>query len=131
MKRSKASQGAIANRGTVRVHRVSETSRKGGCNEALKDAKRRNRAHKAAPHRILRMKSDLSMEVDETIQLLRNEREKLDGIIVALGQLKSSISEAYALRKKRRGRKSMGPDERRRVSERMKAYWAQRRSKRS
>jgi hypothetical protein len=67
------------------------------------------------------------MEVDETIQLLRSEREKLDGIIKALEQLKISISEAYALRKKLRGRKSMGPDERRTVSERMKAYWVQRR----
>ena len=34
-------------------------------------------------------------------------------------------------RRNRRGRKSMPPDERREVSERMKKYWAQRRSRKS
>lgn len=65
------------------------------------------------------------MEIDETIEHLRAEREKLNAVIIALEQLRSSFAEAY-VSLKRRGRKSMGADERKLVSIRMKAYWAQR-----
>ena len=66
------------------------------------------------------------MEVNETIECLRAEREKLNAVIAALERLKTATSEAYGLSKKRRGRKSMCLDERKLVSIRMKAYWARR-----
>ena len=55
------------------------------------------------------------------IRELYAQREKLDRTIAALEALGSGEPP------KRRGRKSMSPEERQRVAERMKRYWAKRR----
>ncbi|HWD99658.1 MAG TPA: hypothetical protein VG345_11490 [Bryobacteraceae bacterium] len=61
------------------------------------------------------------------IRELVDERDKLDRIITSIEQmiLSGDASEPIL---KRRGRKSMDPAARKQVSERMKRYWAQRRT---
>jgi hypothetical protein len=58
------------------------------------------------------------MDLYKTIQDLREERERIDRLIANLEGRQP---------KSRRGRKSMGDDEKQEVSRRMKAYWAARR----
>jgi hypothetical protein len=67
------------------------------------------------------------MDLATMIEKLQRERAKLDEIITSLKQLQQSgaVAEKVA---KRRGRKSMGPEERKQVSARMKKYWASRRN---
>ncbi|MFB3829759.1 MAG: hypothetical protein ACE15B_23515 [Bryobacteraceae bacterium] len=68
------------------------------------------------------------MDLYKTIRQLYEERERLDRVIASLEELQSTGIDLNApLPVKRRGRKSMNPDERREVSERMKRYWANRR----
>jgi hypothetical protein len=67
------------------------------------------------------------MDLLRTIQELRAEKEKLDRVIASLEDLRAA-TKIDALRKSRRGRKSMGAEERREVSARMKKYWARRRT---
>jgi len=66
------------------------------------------------------------MELAKTIQLLIVEKEKIERTIAELEKLLRSgvVGSAAA---GRRGRKSMGADERREVSQRIKKYWANRR----
>ena len=64
------------------------------------------------------------MDVEELIKKLQKERSALDEIIGSLEAMRSSVMEARAAAKKRRGRKSMGMEERQVVSERIKKYWA-------
>lgn len=66
------------------------------------------------------------MDLLEIVRLLRAHSEELDEAISSLEKLREGVVPA---KKGRRGRKSMSPDERREVSERMRAYWASRRSK--
>jgi len=67
-----------------------------------------------------------NMDVREALQQLYAEKKRLEDVIASLELLvKNSESESVAPRS-RRGRKSMGPEERRKVSERMKKYWADR-----
>jgi hypothetical protein len=65
---------------------------------------------------------------------LHDEKERLDGIIEMLEELESGGS-PQRLRSRaarsRRGRKTMGEEERRQVSERMAKYWAERRAART
>ncbi|MCX7008657.1 MAG: hypothetical protein NTY53_15635, partial [Kiritimatiellaeota bacterium] len=66
----------------------------------------------------------------KTIQELYEERKRLDGAIAAL----ESVLEANAVSPganppSRRGRKSMSREERLKVSQRMRKYWAARRKK--
>ncbi len=73
------------------------------------------------------------MDLDKAIRELYAEKQRLEDAIATLEALLRSKSHRAALKldalkpAKRRGRKSMPPDERRAVSERMKKYWAQRR----
>lgn len=69
------------------------------------------------------------MDLYKAIQELYAEKEKLERVIASLEELQRSAGETPALLKssKRRGRKSMSPEEREVVSERMRKYWASRR----
>jgi hypothetical protein len=72
------------------------------------------------------------MDLYRAIRELYEEKKRIEEAIASLEQLLASKSAAgvfNSLLKKRRGRKSMGPEERRMVSERMKKYWAQRRAR--
>ena len=62
----------------------------------------------------------------QAIQLLRGELARVDAAIVQLELLEKGDGYVH-VPKQRRGRKSMGADERRQVSERMRQYWAGRR----
>jgi hypothetical protein len=74
------------------------------------------------------------MDLYKAIRLLYEERERLDRVIALLEQLRNAApagaEAAPAPPAKRRGRKTMTPEERREVSERMKRYWAKRKKKR-
>jgi hypothetical protein len=61
------------------------------------------------------------------IRELVDERDKLDRIITSLEQIIESGGDVEAP-VKRRGRKSMDSAARKQVSERMKRYWAKRRT---
>jgi len=63
------------------------------------------------------------------IRDLRQRQQHLNRVIAALEQLQHSSSvPSFATHERRRGRKFMDDHERREVSERMKRYWAARRS---
>ena len=64
------------------------------------------------------------MTLRKLIAALCKQREKLDDLIAAVEQQQSKALAATPKLPKRRGRKSMGPEERHVVSERMKKYWA-------
>jgi hypothetical protein len=70
------------------------------------------------------------MDLYKAIQDLYAEKEKLERVIASLEELQRAAGGGIppAPGGKRRGRKSMGADERQEVSERMKRYWARRRS---
>jgi seryl-tRNA synthetase len=69
------------------------------------------------------------MDLSKTIQDLYAEKEKLERVIASLEELQRAADANSQVmgRSKRRGRKSMGSEERQEVSERMKKYWAGRR----
>lgn len=62
------------------------------------------------------------------IQDLKAERDMLDRTIAALSAFSAGTASPSAPARSRRGRKSMNDQERREVSERMRRYWAGRRS---
>ena len=67
------------------------------------------------------------MDLYNIIRQLHRERERLNRLIAVL---ENYLAEGPAARfgpPKRRGRKTMPPEERRQVSNRMRAYWAKRR----
>jgi len=70
------------------------------------------------------------MDLYKAIQDLYAEKEKLERVIASLEELQRTAGAVPALPKppKRRGRKSMNSQERQEVSERMRKYWATRRS---
>lgn len=69
------------------------------------------------------------MDVREALKQLYAEKERLENVIASLESLlrdeEGGTSPPVAT--SRRGRKSMGAEERQQVSERMKKYWAKRR----
>jgi len=65
-----------------------------------------------------------TMDVEKILRECYRQKELLERTIDLLEELLSSESPKPS---KRRGRKNMGPEERREVSERMKKYWASRR----
>jgi hypothetical protein len=66
------------------------------------------------------------LDLQKAIRELYEEKERIDGVIASLeGYLRTNGSGAP---KRKRGRKSMGPEERQEVSARMRSYWAGRRS---
>jgi hypothetical protein len=70
----------------------------------------------------------LDMDFSRTIELLRREKEKLERAIALLEELQTAAPET-ARQKPRMGRRFIGDDERREISERMRKYWADRRNK--
>jgi hypothetical protein len=71
------------------------------------------------------------MDLSKALQELYAEKEKLEQSIALLEQLQSSNGNSSASRnsgKGRRGRQTMGLEERRQVSARMRVYWANRRN---
>jgi len=70
------------------------------------------------------------MDLYKAIQDLYAEKEKLERVIASLEELQRSAGSLPMLPKpvKRRGRKSMNANERQEVSERMRKYWASRRT---
>lgn len=69
------------------------------------------------------------MDFSRTIELLRREKEKLERAIALLEELQTAVPETTR-QKPRMGRRFIGDDERREISERMRKYWAERRNKR-
>jgi hypothetical protein len=70
----------------------------------------------------------VDMDFSRTIELLRREKEKLERAIALLEELQSAVPE-NTREKPRMGRRFIGDDERREISERMRKYWADRRNK--
>ncbi len=69
------------------------------------------------------------MDLYKAIQDLYAEKEKLERVIASLEELQRNAGALPAVPKStRRGRKSMSAEEREEVSERMKRYWAGRRT---
>lgn len=66
------------------------------------------------------------MDLQKAIRELYEEKEKIDGVIASLEHYLSA--NGSGVMKRKRGRKSMGPEERQEVSARMRSYWAGRRS---
>jgi len=71
------------------------------------------------------------MDLEKAIRELYREKERLERVIASLEELERGAGAMPALteRVQRRGRKSMDPQERQEVSQRMKKYWAARREK--
>ena len=69
------------------------------------------------------------MELAKVIRKLRGELREVKKAIAVLE--KALRNQAATPAPVRRGRRSMGPEERRQVSQRMKLYWAARRGKQS
>jgi len=70
------------------------------------------------------------MDLYKAIQELYAEKEKLERVIASLEELQRTAGTVPEISRSssRRGRKSMSATEREEVSERMKRYWAGRRS---
>lgn len=72
------------------------------------------------------------MEIQKVIEYLNHQRAMIDETISCLERLsEGSTPTASSVSAKRRGRKFMHDDDRKKVSERMKQYWASRRRERS
>lgn len=72
------------------------------------------------------------MDLYKAIQDLYAEKEKLERVISSLEELQRTAGTMPMLPRSgggRRGRKSMSPDERQEVSDRMKRYWEDRRKR--
>jgi hypothetical protein len=65
------------------------------------------------------------MDIIKTLRELYEEKRRLDAVIASLEANLDAHAERSA---KRRGRKSMSPQERLKVSRRMTRYWANRRA---
>jgi hypothetical protein len=70
------------------------------------------------------------MDVREALQQLYSEKRRIESVIASLEALLRNSDEVVIpqVRRGKRGRKSMSPEERQQVSERMKKYWENRRS---
>jgi hypothetical protein len=66
------------------------------------------------------------MDFDATLRALRQELEMVNASIASLERLAAASSQV-AVKQSKRGRKSMGAEERVIVSDRMRKYWAGRR----
>lgn len=66
------------------------------------------------------------MDLQKAISELYEEKERIDGVIASLEQYLQAQEAGVVNRK--RGRKSMSPEERQEVSARMRNYWAERRA---
>ena len=69
------------------------------------------------------------MDLYRAIHTLHEERKRLDRLIVSLERLQAQAERSKARGPARkRGRKGMSAEERKKVSERMRKYWAARRA---
>jgi hypothetical protein len=70
------------------------------------------------------------MDLSKALQELYAEKEKLEQSIALLEQLQTTgiAGHSRIQGKSRRGRRTMGLEERRQVSARMRVYWANRRN---
>jgi len=68
------------------------------------------------------------MDLQQTIHQLEIQKQKIEFVISELEQLQNGNDSGSVVMENRRGRKSMGSEERRQVSERMRRYWANRRA---
>ena len=66
------------------------------------------------------------MDLQKTIDFLRGEIIRLESVVASLEEIRDGVT-GSPLQKKRGGRKSMSAEERRKVAERMRRYWAGRR----
>jgi hypothetical protein len=74
----------------------------------------------------------MSLDLKSVLKDLYAQRERLERVITSLESLQDgSVTGLLIPKKSNRGRKSMGPEERREVSERMRRYWAARRKKKA
>ncbi len=71
----------------------------------------------------------LNLDLNETIRRLRLKKQLVENAIAAMEELMNVGSGDPTHIPKRPGRKSMSPEERHKVSERMKKYWANRQRK--
>lgn len=72
------------------------------------------------------------MEIQNVIEYLNRQRAMIDETITCLERLaEGSVVPAPTIPAKRRGRKFMDAEDRQKVSERMKDYWASRRNDRT
>ncbi len=72
------------------------------------------------------------MEIQKVIEYLNQQRSMIDETIVCLERLsEGAVISAVHTPIKRRGRKFMDANDRQKVSERMKEYWATRRGQRT
>lgn len=74
--------------------------------------------------------TNIQMDLIRTISDLRAQLDQINRVIASLEELARSVQtpgQTPAAMRSRRGRKSMGAEERREVSERMRRYWAKRR----
>jgi hypothetical protein len=67
------------------------------------------------------------MDLQETIRQLQVQKRRIEVVIANLEELQGTHGGGNFVIPKRRGRKSMGPEERRQISDRIKRYWATRR----
>lgn len=67
------------------------------------------------------------MDLQETIRQLKIEKERIEQAIAVLEDLLDHPTGVPVAPKQRRGRKSMSPEERRQVSDRMTLYWQKKR----
>ncbi len=70
--------------------------------------------------------TDWKMDIEVAIKNLRLELQKINQAIATMESLSGNMPEG-----RKRGRKSMGADERVEVSKRMKKYWASKREART
>ena len=66
------------------------------------------------------------LDLQKAIRELYEEKDRIDGVIASLEEYLQNNRSTPA--KGRRGRKSMGPEERQEVAARMRNYWAGRRA---
>ena len=74
----------------------------------------------------------MSIDLRKILKDLYTQRERLEHVITSLEALQQGSAPGLPPQKKtNRGRKSMGAEERREVSERMRKYWSARRKKKT
>ena len=74
----------------------------------------------------------MPIDLRKVLKDLYTQRERLEHVITSLEALQQGSAAGLPREKKtNRGRKSMGAEERREVSDRMRKYWAARRKKKT
>jgi hypothetical protein len=74
----------------------------------------------------------MPIDLRDVLKDLYTQRELLERVITSLEALQQGLAAGlFPQKKTNRGRKSMGAEERREVSERMRKYWGARRKKKT